>query len=90
MYLRFDASYSLGRVILRLRVLRGPRTDGEITQGSQGVKIAFDPDNRACTSCSIGDTCSALQSEPEPAAAQTARVVFVMRSLHQLQHIRHV
>ena len=57
-----------------------------------------------CTSCSTDGTYSARQSEPAPAenrrhvqcfqseaapgAAQAARVVFVSRSLHQLQHRR--
>ena len=63
---------------------------GVITVGSQGVKIAFRPENGDCSSCSIDGTCSARQSEPAPAAAWTTRVVLVNRSPQQLQYRRHL
>ena len=62
----------------------GSRTDGVITVGSRGVKLAFRPEIEACTSCRTDSKSGVRILKPEPAAAQTGHVVFGDRSLHQL------
>ena len=59
-------------------ILRGVKTVG---LGS--VKTAFRLDIEACTTCSTGGTLRVRRSEPVPATAHAARVVFLNRSLHQ-------
>ena len=79
-----------GRVVSYLLVLDGSRTDGVVTVGSRGVKIAFRSEIGVSISRSVDGTCGVRQSGPPQAAGQKARVVFVGHNLHQLERRRHV
>ena len=50
-------------MILRLLVLQGSKTDGVITVGSRGVKIAFHPEVGDSTSWSVDGICGVRHSD---------------------------